>query len=398
MNAFRRRPGRAASSAALATTVPSPTHRPTPPPPTGPWQDGLGRAAIRSAQTLLLLALASVLVWGLTQVKLLVIPVLIAAILAAAFSPLVRLFRRWGWPRALATWAALLLGLGTLGVVLWLVGRGIRKEWPTLVEEAERGLGELEKFLLQGPLGITEEQIASARESLTAALTSDQVQSGAITGATAAAEGVAGLLLGVVVLFFLMKDGRSIYGFLIRPLSEERQARAWRVGNRSVGVLGGYVRGTAIVALVDAVVIGAALVILRVPLALPLATIVFLGAFVPLIGATVAGILATLVALVTNGPTTALIVLVVVIAVNQLEGDLLAPVVIGRALALHPLAILLALTAGTILSGIIGALLAVPITAVAWAAITEWQATDDDDGGGRGQGVSTRLRKADTRH
>jgi predicted PurR-regulated permease PerM len=175
-----------------------------------------------------------------------------------------------------------------------------------------------------------------------------------------------------------MKDGRSIFGFLIQPLSEERRTRAWRVGDRSVGVLGGYVRGTAIVALVDAVVIGLALVILGVPLALPLATIVFLGAFIPLIGATVAGILATLVALVTNGPTTALIVLVVVIAVNQLEGDLLAPVVIGRALALHPLAILLALTAGTILAGIIGALLAVPITAVAWAAIKEWRAPEDD--------------------
>lgn len=378
MNAFRRRTGRTPSSAALATTVPSPTHRPVAPPPTGPWHDSLGRAATRSAQTLLVLALASVLVWGLTQVKLLVIPVLIAAILAAAFSPLVHLFRRWGWPRALATWAALLLGLGTLGVVLWLVGRGIRREWPSLVEEADRGLGELEKFLLEGPLEITEEQIASAREALTAALTSDQVQSGAITGATAAAEGVAGLLLGLVVLFFLMKDGRSIFGFLIQPLSEERRTRAWRVGDRSVEVLGGYVRGTAIVALVDAVVIGVALVVLGVPLALPLATIVFLGAFIPLIGATVAGILATLVALVTNGPTTALIVLVVVIAVNQLEGDLLAPVVIGRALALHPLAILLALTAGTILAGIIGALLAVPITAVAWTAIKEWRAPEDD--------------------
>lgn len=381
MNAFRRRPARTASPATVQTTAPSPTHRPGPPPPSapGPWQDGLGRAATRSAQALLVLALAACLVWGLTQVKLLVIPVLIAAILAAALSPLVRLFRRWGWPRALATWAALLAGLGTLGVVLWLVGRGIRDEWPTLVEEAGRGLTELERYLTQGPLGITEEQIATARDSLTEALSSDQVQSGAITGATAAAEGVAGLLLGVVVLFFLMKDGRAIFGFLIRPLSPERQERAWRVGNRSVGVLGGYVRGTAVVALVDAVVIGLALVLLKVPLALPLATIVFLGAFIPLIGATVAGVLATLVALVTNGPTTALIVLAVVILVNQLEGDLLAPVVIGKALSLHPLAILLALTAGTILSGIIGALLAVPITAVAWAAITQWKAPEDAD-------------------
>ena len=131
-------------------------------------------------------------------------------------------------------------------------------------------------------------------------------------------------------------------------------------------------RGTAIVALVDTVAIGSALLILQVPLAIPLAIIVFIGAFVPIVGATVAGILAALVALVASGPVVALIVIIVVIAVNQLEGNLLQPVVMGKSLQLHALVILLALTAGTILAGIIGAVLSVPLAAVAWAIIQVW--------------------------
>ncbi len=343
------------------------------------WTDSLGRVAVRSAQLLLVLALVACAVLALRQLKLVVIPVLIAAIVAAAVSPLVRFLRNRGLPPALATWAALLTGLGTLGVVLWLVGRGIRNEWDELRDSAEAGLDELQTFLAEGPLGIDDAQISAALEQARELLGSEAVQSGAVAGASAAIEVVAGLLLGVVILFFLLKDGRKIYAFFVRPLGAAHQERAWRIGDRSVAVLGGYVRGTAIVALVDAVVIGVALVILGVPLALPLATIVFLGAFIPLIGATLAGVLAILVALVANGPVTALIVLAVVVAVNQLEGDLLAPVVIGKALALHPLAILLALTAGTIIAGIVGALLSVPIAAVAWAVVKEWRGTADDD-------------------
>lgn len=351
------------------------------------WTDSFGRAAVRSAQVLIVLTLSAVVVWGLIQLKLVVIPLLIAAIIAAAVSPVVSFLRARGWPSALATWAALIAGLGTLGAVLWLVGRGFRNEWGALATSAEEGIDELQAFLIDGPLGITEEQIAQAREQARELLASDAVQSGAVAGASAAIEVVAGILLGIVVLFFLLKDGRRIFAFLIQPAHPDGRERAWRIGERSVGVLGGYVRGTALVALVDSVLIGLALVILGVPLALPLATIVFLGAFIPLIGATLAGTLAALVALVANGPVTALIVVAVVVAVNQLEGDLLAPVVIGRALSLHPLAILLALTAGTILAGIIGALLSVPIAAVAWTVVKEWRGVQDEEeepGAGRG--------------
>jgi predicted PurR-regulated permease PerM len=343
------------------------------------WTDLLGRTAIRSGQILLILVLSACLVLALTQLKLVVVPVLIAIVVAAAVSPVVRFLRGRGWPPALATWTAILGGIAVLSTVLWLVGRGIRNGWRELADSAEQGLDELQDFLADGPLGVTQQQVTAAREALSELLASDRVQSGAVAGATAAAEALAGLFLGAVVLFFLLKDGRTIFEFFISPLDGRHQARARRIGDQSVTVLGGYVRGTAVVALVDAVVIGLALVILRVPLALPLATIVFLGAFIPLIGATVAGILAALVALVANGPVSALIVVGVVIAVNQLEGDLLAPVVIGKALSLHPLAILLALTAGTILAGIIGALLAVPIAAVGWAAIKEWNVPEPED-------------------
>lgn len=371
----------ATSQRAIAPAAVAPAATPAPEAPEshrrGLWDDGLGRAAIRSAQTILVVVLAVAVVYVMIQLKLIVIPILIATVLAAAVSPLTGFLRRKGWPPALATWAAMLAGIGTISGVLWLVARGISNEWSELVDEAGRGLDELQTFLAEGPLGIDDDQITAARESLGELLASDQVQSGAIAGATAAIEAVTGIILGIVVLFFLIKDGKKIFGFLIQPLDDRSHARAERIGDRSVDVLGGYLRGTAIVALVDAVVIGVALAILGVPLALPLATLVFLGAFIPLIGATLSGIFAALVALVANGPVVALIVIAIVIAVNQLEGDLLAPIVLGRALSLHPLAILLALAAGTILSGIIGALLAVPIAAVSWAALKEWRETSD---------------------
>lgn len=375
--ASRRATSQLAIAPAVAAAAAAPTPEPSAPARRSLWDDGLGRAAIRSAQTILVVVVAVAVVYVLIQLKLIVIPVLIATVLAAAVSPLTGFLRRKGWPPALATWAAMIAGIGTISVVLWLVGRGIRNEWSTLVEEAGRGLDELQTFLAEGPLGIDQEQIAAARESLSELLASEQVQSGAIAGATAAIEAITGIILGIVVLFFLIKDGKKIFGFLIQPLDDRTRARAERIGDRSVDVLGGYLRGTAIVALVDAVLIGIALVVLGVPLALPLATLVFLGAFIPLIGATLSGVFAALVALVANGPVVALIVVAVVIAVNQLEGDLLGPIVLGRALSLHPLAILLALAAGTILSGIIGALLAVPIAAVCWTALKEWRTTSD---------------------
>jgi predicted PurR-regulated permease PerM len=166
---------------------------------------------------------------------------------------------------------------------------------------------------------------------------------------------------------------------MLRPFRGERLEKARRVGFRSLEILGGYVRGTAIIALVDSVFIGIALLVLGVPLALPLAVIVFVGAFVPLVGAAVAGVLAALIALVANGPFVALMVILAVVVINQLEGNFLQPVVMGRSLSIHPLVILIALTAGTILAGIVGAILSVPVAAVVWAAIKVWTGEDQDE-------------------
>lgn len=345
-------------------------------PPGALWADGLGRVGIRSAQVLLILAVAVVSVYALMQIKLLVIPVLIALILAAAIGPFVNVLRRRGLPGAAATglaFVALLLLLAGVGTVIYF---SVRSQWAELAQQASSGLDELEQFLLTGPIPIDREQLNQAREGIIQFATSSQVRSGAITGLSVVTEFLAGSALVVVILFFFLKDGAKIWNFFLRPFSGQREAKLRRVGSRTLEVLGGYVRGTAIVALVDAVAIGAALLILQVPLAFPLAIIIFMTAFIPLVGATVAGILAALVALVANGPVVALIVVAVVIAVNQLEGDLLQPIVMGKSLQLHALVILMALTAGTILAGIIGAVLSVPMAAVIWAVIQVWTAED----------------------
>ena len=340
------------------------------------WADALGRAGIRSAQVLLILAVAVASVYALMQIKLLVIPVLIALILAAAIGPFVNMLRRRGVPGGLAT------GIAFIGLLLLLAGAStliyfsVRNQWGDLAQQASSGLDELEQFLLTGPVPIEQEQLDQAREGLVQLATSSQVRSGAITGLSVVTEFITGATLMVVILFFFLKDGAKIWNFFLRPFTGQREAKLRRVGSRTLEVLGGYVRGTAIVALVDTVAIGAALLILQVPLAFPLAIIVFITAFIPLVGATVAGILAALVALVANGPVVALIVVAVVVAVNQLEGDLLQPVVMGKSLQLHALVILMALTAGTILAGIVGAVLAVPLAAVAWAIMQVWTAQD----------------------
>lgn len=340
------------------------------------WTDRLGRWSTRSLQVLIVAALAAVAVWGLVQVKLLVIPVLIAIIVAAAAAPLVGWLRRHGVRPILAAWITLLGGIVVLGGVVTLIVLAVRDQWEELVIAASEGFDDLLGWVQTLPFPIDQQQIDDARDAIIDFVTSAEFGTGALAGVSAAVEVITGALLLVVLVFFFLKDGDRIWAFFMRPFHGERLERGRRIGTTSVKVLGGYVRGTAIIALVDAVGIGIGLAILQVPLALPLAVIVFLGAFIPLVGATVAGILAALVALVANGPLVALIVVAIVIVVQQVEGDLLQPVVMAQSLKLHPLVILIALTAGTIVGGIIGAVLAVPIAAVGWAIIKVWEGPD----------------------
>lgn len=336
--------------------------------------DRLGRLSIRSAQIIVVTILISAIVFALIQLRLVIIPVLLAVILASAFAPFVAFLRRRRFSPLAAAWVTLLTALILLGGAFTLIALAVRRQWNDLVESAAAGFDELLAFIRNGPLPLDDIDldVDSLRDSAIEFATTSQFGSGAVAGVALVSEFLAGLVLLLVILFFILKDGDRIWEFFLRPFDGERLARGRRVGRTAVTTFGGYVRGTTIVALVDAVAIGAGLAILGVPLALPLAAIVFLAAYVPLVGATVAGILAALVALVANGPVVALIVVVIVVAVNQLEGDLLQPIVLSQALKLHPLAVLLALTAGTILGGITGAILSVPIAAVAWAVVKTW--------------------------
>jgi predicted PurR-regulated permease PerM len=334
--------------------------------------DRLGVLGIRSAQIILVIVLAAVAVFALVQLKLVVIPLLIALILAAALSPVIKWLRRRGVSAILATWITLISGIVVFGGLVTLIVFAVRDQWGELVTSASEGIDQLHEFVENGPIPVDQAQLDSFRDTVVDFLTSSQFGSGALAGVSVAGELITGILLAVVILFFFLKDGDKIWAFFLRPFTGHVLDRGQRIGRTAVKTLGGYVRGTATVAAVDAIAIGVGVAIIGVPLALPLAVIVFLSAFIPLIGATVAGILAALVALVANGPVAALIVVIIVIAVNQLEGNFLQPVVMAQSLKLHPLVILLALTAGTILGGIVGAVLSVPIAAVAWAIIKTW--------------------------
>ncbi|WP_159793147.1 AI-2E family transporter [Puerhibacterium puerhi] len=340
------------------------------------WADGFGRVGTRAVQVLAVLAVLAVFVLAVTRLTLVVIPVLIALVLAAAISPLVSLLRRRGLPALLATWIALLALVAVLAGIVWLVIRAVVNQWDELSAQAVDGFDALQSYVQGLPFEVTEEQVRSLQESVTGLLQSSAVGSGAIAGVSATADFVAGFFIMIVVLFFFLKDGPKLWEFLLRPFEGHRYERGKRIGDATVRTLGGYVRGTAIVAAVDAIGIGIGLAIVGVPLVIPLSVLVFLLAFIPLVGATLAGVLAALVALVAVGPVEALIVVAIVVVVNQVEGDFLQPIVMGRALRLHPLMILVALTAGTVLAGLTGAVLAVPIAASIWRAIQVWDGPD----------------------
>jgi predicted PurR-regulated permease PerM len=336
------------------------------------WSDAFGTAATRAVQVIVLIAVLVGVIWGLRMLSTVAIPIMLALILACTFHPVMRWLRNHRVPSVLATIIVL------LGTVLILTGLGalvawaVADQWADLEKQATDGFDQIVKMVHQLPYAPSADQISEWKDTATSFLTSSQFGSGAIAGVSAVTSMITGLVLMVVILFFFLKDGPQIWQFLCRPFRGEAAARADRVADKTVRTLGSYVRGTATVAAVDAIGIGIGLLVLQVPLAIPLAVLVFLLAFIPIVGAVLAGIFAALVALVSNGLVSALLVVAVIILVNQLEGNLLQPVLMGRALKLHSLAILLALTIGTVTGGVLGAVLAVPIAAVVWGIIQVW--------------------------
>jgi predicted PurR-regulated permease PerM len=300
-----------------------------------------------------------------------IIPVVVALLLAALFQPAAAALVKRGMKRSLAAGlvliAALLLVFGGLGLII----RTIISQMDTLSTQVSGGIDEVQAWLAQGPLQITDAQLSQYVEQARQAITENQgaLTSGALSTATTVGEVVAGFFLVLFTLFFFLRDGSQIWSFLCRLLPREARVATARAGHYSWHTLVSYVHATVLVAFVDAVGIGIGLFVLGVPLALPLAALVFLGAFIPVVGATITGTVAVLVALVANGPVTALIVLAIVIGVQQLEGHVLQPLIMGRAVSLHPLAVILAIAAGIVVAGIVGGLIAVPLLAVLNTAI-----------------------------
>lgn len=316
------------------------------------------------------LIVIGIVLWGFLKLvgtlTIVVIPVLIALLLTALLGPAVGRLREARVPRSLATTIVLVGGLAAVVGTLTLVVNAFIDGLPKLTENAEQGLNEIQDWLKTGPLHLTDLQLSNAVEQLQAILTDNKntLTTGVITTATTAVEIVSGMFLVLFALFFFMRDGRQIWRFGLRLIPAAARDQVDRSGVAAWRSLTSYVRATVLVAFIDAVGIGLALWILDVPLALPLAALVFLTAFIPIIGATLSGAVAVLVALVTNGYITALLVLAAVIVVQQIEGHLLQPLIMGRAVAIHPLAVIVGIASGLILAGIVGALIAVPVIAM----------------------------------
>ncbi|SCG58538.1 AI-2E family transporter [Micromonospora humi] len=338
----------------------------------GPRQTWAGlpwpvRTAVTWSACLLVVAAG---LWLLGKVAVLLAPLAVALagtlFLTALLDPVLVRLRRLRVPAALAALLTVLLLLGVLvgaGVLVWNL---TASQFGELSQQLDEGLQRSREFVTS-TLPVTDQQLDKLVEQIR-----QGVSAGApdpVAGARKAAEVAGALLLGLVLLFFLLKDGRSMWHWVLRRLTGPRREVTAAAGRAGWRTLGAYSRGTMIIAAIDAIGIGLALVVLRVPLALPLALITFLGGFVPIIGATVAGAVAVLVALAANGPTTALLTLAAVIAVQQIEGNLLEPLVMRRQVQLHPAVILVVVTAGTLVAGVAGAFVSVPIAAVLWRVL-----------------------------
>ncbi|MCZ4560782.1 AI-2E family transporter [Rhodococcus sp. IEGM 1401] len=310
-----------------------------------------------------------------------VIPLGLALLASAMLVPVVDWMHRRGVPRAVAVIVVIIASLGVVAGIMTFIVEQFIEGLPQVGDQFTQSINGIEEWLSNGPLHISEDQIRQATDSLVKVVQDNQeaVTSGALTTAAVIGEILTGALLTLFVLIFFLYGGDQIWQFVTRLAPTAARRRIRTAGIQGFGSLVGYVRATVAVAAADAIGIGAGLAILGVPLALPLASLVFIGAFIPIIGAVLTGFVAVFIALVTKGLITAVITLGIVVAVMQLEGHVLQPLLLGRAVRLHPLAVVLSITVGILLAGIVGGLLAVPIVAVLNTAVRSLLAADPDE-------------------
>ena len=307
------------------------------------------------------------LAYVLVFLRLIVLPVIVALFLTTVLAPSVERLCRTGWPRARATAAvfisALVLFIGLIGLLAPQVGSELGEMSQAVRGGADRAL----EYLTGPPLNLSQQQIDSfvTRASAQLEQNRNEIASGVITGAVKVGEFITGTLLTAFLLFFFLKDGPSMWMWFTGQFDQPAREHLNNVGRRVLSTMGAYLRGIALVGLIEGTAIGLVLVLLGVPLLIPLVLLQFFAAFFPVVGALVAGLVAVLVALVSGGFSDALIVAVAILIIQQADNHLLQPLIMGRAVKLHPIVVILALAAGGVAGGIIGALLAVPLAAVA---------------------------------
>ncbi|MCV7445395.1 AI-2E family transporter [Mycobacterium paraense] len=323
------------------------------------------KAAAWSWRLLVILAAVVALLWVVKKLEVIVVPVLLALMVSALLVPAVDWIDKRGLARGAAVTLVMLGGFAVFGGILAFVIIQFVYGLPDLTEQVSRSIDSSRRWLIEGPLHLRGEQISNAGNAAIQALHNNQskLTSGALSTAATITELVTAAVLALFTLIFFLYGGRNIWAYVTKIFPVGVRNRVREAGNAGYGSLIGYVRATFLVALTDAAGVGTGLAIMGIPLALPLASIVFLGAFIPLIGALISGLLAVVVALLAKGLAYALITLGLLIAVNQLEAHLLQPLVMGRAVSIHPLAVVLAISTGGVLAGIVGALLAVPTVA-----------------------------------
>ncbi|MDP9433483.1 MAG: AI-2E family transporter [Actinomycetota bacterium] len=332
--------------------------------PTSPW---LLRAAAGWSWRILIIALAVVLLLRLAaELRLLVLSMVAALLLAALLFPVFRAVLRVGLPRGVSAAITVLGFVVVLGLLLTFVGSSTMAQFDELQASVGTGVTQVRDWLVNGPVNMRPDRLDNLRADFTEQLNRNRsrLATGAIAGAAAAATLATGTLLALFGTFFFLFDGPRIWAWVVRLFVPDVRHRVDGAGAAAWATVTGYIRGTMLVAAFDAVFIGVALLLVGVPLVMPLAVLTFIGGFIPIAGALMAGIVAILVALVSKGVVAALIIAGVVVLVQQVEGNVLQPLVLSQSVSLHPLAIIIAITAGGTLAGIPGAIVAVPTVAV----------------------------------
>lgn len=320
---------------------------------------------------LILFAALLAVLYVMKRMETVVIPAAIALLAAALLSPLVNWMQTFGVPRWLGVIVVLVGSLGLLAGIMTFVVEQFVEGLPGLSNQFTHSVGQVQNWLINGPLHLSKTQIHNAGDTIVKWVQKNQdtVTNGAFTTATVIAEILTGALLTLFVTIFYIYSGGQIWTFVTKILPTEARDRVRRAGRLGFRSLSGVVRATVAVAAVDAIAIGTGLAVQGVPLALPLGSIVFITAFIPIIGSFIGGTVAVFIALVTKGLVAALVTLGIIVAVVQLEGHVLQPLILGRAVRVHPLAVVLAVASGFVIDGLAGALFAFPLVAVLNAAV-----------------------------